>query len=484
MAGTGNSTKASKQTTNTKKKRSRAPKKPAKSITTFRSAKEWLYGLVDVERTRTSRVNPEIFKLDRMSALLVKLDSPQDELKCIHIGGTNGKGSTVLMLDSALRACGLTVGTYMSPHLEDVRERVGVGGQPISQHFFAQHMAKVEAAANALPKKYGQPTFFEAMTALAFLHFAEQAVDIAIIEVGLGGRLDSTNVIKPLISAVARVGLDHTQFLGDNVADIAREKAGIFKSGVPALTVPQEKGVVDAMRGVAEAAGTTLEVVADDIDFSHRFEAGERTGPHVRVGLASSRRTFEHVPVPLPGEHQAFNCGLVLAIIDRMGEHGFELPEPLVVEGLARTVAPGRMELVWREPRVLLDGAHNPSAMAALVRTLGSAAPYDSMVMVFGCSADKDVDKMLQEVAKGADKVVFTKAKGNPRAADPHDLASRFADMSHKMHQVGETIDEALKIAAQASGKGDLIVVTGSFYLVGETRKHLSLKAKRAAAEA
>ena len=478
MAGTGNTAKTTKQTT-TKKKRSRSTKPKDGAITTYRSAKEWLFGLIDVERTRASRVNPDVFKLDRMSALLAKLDNPQDDLKCIHIGGTNGKGSTVLMLDSALRACGLTVGVYTSPHMEDVRERISVGGVPISQHLFAQHMLKIQEAANALPKKHGSPTFFEAMTALSFLHFTEQAVDLAIVEVGLGGRLDSTNVIQPLVSAVTRVDQDHTQFLGSTLEEIAREKAGIFKGGVPALTMPQEKGIVDVMRSIAEEAGTTLEVVSDDIDFSHRFEAGERTGPHVRIGLSTERRIFEHIPVPLAGEHQAFNCGLVLAIIDRLSASGYELPEPAIVEGLAKTVAPGRMELAWKEPRVLLDGAHNPSAMAALVRTLGSAMPYDSMVMVFGCSSDKDVDAMLEEVAKGADKVVFTKAKGNPRAADPHDLAKRFESMSHKMHQVGETIDDALKTAAKASGRGDLIVVTGSFFLVGETKKHLGLKAKR-----
>lgn len=481
MAGTGNTTKKSKQTSTKKKKRSRTAKTPERAITTYRSAKEWLYSLMDIERTRTSRVDPDVFKLDRMRAILEKLDNPQDELTCVHVGGTNGKGSTVLMLDAALRACGLTVGVYTSPHLEDVRERVLVGGQPISQHFFTQHMIRVEEACRALPKNHAEPTFFEAMTALALLHFAEQAVDLAILEVGLGGRLDSTNVIEPIISAVTRVDLDHTQFLGDTVEEIAREKAGIFKSGAHALTLPQEKGIVGAMREVAESVGTTLEVVREDIEFSHRFEAGERTGPHVRIGLQTARRAFEHIPVPLPGEHQAFNCGLVLAIIDRLGEHGFELPEPAIVEGLARTQAPGRMELVWREPRILLDGAHNPSATAALIKTIGSAQPYDSMVMVFGCSMDKDVDSMLEQVAKGADKVVFTRARGNPRAADPHDLARRFEAMSHKMFQVGETIDEALKIASQASGRGDLIVVTGSFYLVGETRKHLSLKARRAA---
>ena len=486
MPTSGNATKSSKQTTTkSKKKRGKSAADSKLEITTYRSAKEWLYGLMDVERTRTSRVSPDVFKLDRMQAILAKLDNPQDELRIVHVAGTNGKGSTVAMLDSALRACGLTVGVYTSPHLEDVRERVCVDGEPITQHLFMQCMARVAEACAAIPKKHGAPTFFEAMTALGFVHFAEQAVDLAIIEVGLGGRLDSTNVVNPIISAVTRVDLDHTQFLGETLEEIAREKAGIFKGGVPALTVPQAKGVVEAMREVAESAGgggTTLEVVSDDIDFSHRFEAGERSGPHVRVGLSTERRSFEHVPVPLPGEHQAFNCGLVLAIIDRLGEHGFELPAPAVVEGLAKTKAAGRMELVWRDPRILLDGAHNPSAMAALVKTIGSAQPYDSMVMVFGCSADKDVDGMLEEVAKGADKVVFTKAKGNPRAMDPHELARRFEEMSHKMFQVEPAIDDALTTARKASGRGDLIVVTGSFYLVGETRKLLSLKAKRAAA--
>ncbi len=473
MASTGNTTASATRT-----KKSKPTKKASGEIRTFKDATDYLDSLVNVERMRASRLDADTFKLDRIRALCAKLGDPQKGFKSVHIAGTNGKGSTVGMLEHALRACNVTVGTFTSPHLTDPRERVCVGGQMLSHASFAAALEKVRVAAEALPKKIGAPTYFEAMTALAFVEFEHQAVDLAIIEVGMGGRLDSTNIIEPVLTAITRVDADHTQFLGSTHAEIAREKAGIFKPGVPALTIPQEAGAMESLRAVAAEVGATLEVVSEDIEFSHRFEAGERSGPHVRVGLTTPRVSFEHVPVPLPGEHQAFNCGLVLAMVDKLGEMGFDLPEPQVFEGLAETTIPGRMELAWKEPRVLLDGAHNPAAMSALIKTLGAAMPYDSMVLVFGCAADKDMDAMLEEVARGGDKIVFTKSKGNIRAADPNELASRFSALSPKMHQVGETLDEAIKIAARAANRGDLIVVTGSFYLVGEAKRLLAAKAK------
>ncbi|MEC9373409.1 MAG: cyanophycin synthetase, partial [Planctomycetota bacterium] len=201
--------------------------------------------------------------------------------------------------------------------------------------------------------------------------------------------------------------------------------------------------------------------------------------------LSTERTSFEHVNVPLPGEHQALNCGLALAIIDKLRDRGFEAPEIRVIEGLADTVLPGRMELAWPEPRILLDGAHNASSLKALMRSVGVHMPYDSLVVVFGCAEDKDVDELLRCVATGADKLIFTKARGVPRALDPRELQMRFMEISGKMTQIAETLPEALDLASRAVSRGDLICVTGSFYLVGEAKKHLlSLAGKQAAATA
>ena len=469
------------------KKKTGSRRKPAAArepFANYQAAVRYLMAAADVERMRASRVDPSVFTLDRMRALMKALGNPENELRAVHVAGTNGKGSVVAMAASCLRECGYTVGEYTSPHLTDLRERIRINDAPIPHAIFSEQLHRVARAADSLPKRLGQPTYFELMTAVMFLHLAEQAVDVAIIEVGLGGRLDATNVLSPEITAVTRIDLDHRQFLGDSHDAIAREKAGVFKPDVPALTIEQEKTAAAALREVAEDVGAPFEVVGDEIEFSYRFESSPQLGPHTRVGLSTDRNVFEHVPVPLPGEHQALNCGLALAILDKLSGRGFELPEAEVIEGLARTRVPGRMEMAWREPRILLDGAHNPAALAALVRSIGAHVPYDSMVMVFGCSADKDWKEMLARIGAGADKVIFTRAKNNPRAADPDDLAAAFQEDSSKMCQVAPALDEALSIAVRAAGRDDLIVVTGSFFLVGEAKKHLASRAERHTARA
>lgn len=451
------------------------------AMPSYQAAVKYLYDRMDVERARASRVDPAIFKLDRMRAILDALENPHEDLKCVHVGGTNGKGSVVAMVTSCLRACGYTVGTYTSPHLVDLRERVTINGHVIPHGQFVDVMSRVAGAIESLPSKLGEATFFEVITALAFEHFAEQAVDVAVIEVGLGGRLDSTNVIVPEVAAVTGIGLDHTQFLGDTVEKIAEQKAGIFKKGVPALTFEQESKILAVLRRVAGEVGAPFAVVGQDIDFSYRFESNPQLGPHMRVGVSHGGRGYEHVPVPLPGEHQAMNCGLALAIVSALGGRGFELPEAKVTAGLEQTKIPGRMEMAWKQPRVLLDGAHNPMALGALVKSIGANVPYDSMVVIFGCAADKDVDELLKQLARGADKVIFTKAKNNPRACDPKELNRRFGEQSGKMSQVAETLEEALSIAVRAAGREDLICITGSFYLVGEAKKLLADRAAKQA---
>lgn len=448
-------------------------KRGAPAFSGYHAAVRYLTERVNVERMNAKQVDPRIFKLDRMRFILEAMGNPHESLKCVHVAGTNGKGSICAMTTTALRGCGYTVGLYTSPHLIDLRERVQINGNLMSHHAFTEHMGRVADAACTLPPKLGEPTFFELITAAAFSHFADQAVDVAVIEVGLGGKLDSTNVITPEVAAVGSISLDHTQFLGNTTPEIARQKAGIFKKGVPALTFDQDPKVIEAMREVAEEVGAPFEVVGKDIEYSSRFEANQQLGPHTRVGLSTPRNLYEHVPVPLPGEHQALNCGLVLAIIDKLSARGFDLPPSKVVLGLEQTTIPGRMEMIWKQPKIMVDGAHNPAALAALSKNIGAHVQYDSLIVIFGCAADKDIDKMLHSVALTGDKVIFTRVKGNTRAADPGDLARRFSDQSAKMCQVAETLEDALKLASHAAGRDDLILITGSFYLVGEAKKLL-----------
>jgi dihydrofolate synthase/folylpolyglutamate synthase len=450
-------------------------------ISTFPNAVRYLLERTDIERMRLVKYDENTFKLDRMRKILEALGNPHEQVRMVHVAGTVGKGSTVAMIASMLQGCGYAVGEYTSPHLTDMRERITVNGHPIGKVEFVQLVKEIAEAAETLEE---EPTFFELVTAVAFKHFAEQAVDLSVIETGLGGRLDATNVITPEVTVLTHVDYDHTHILGRTLAEIAREKAGTFKRGVPVITFEQEDEVEQVIKEVAETVGTQVRIVNKDIEFSYRFGAAPGIGPHTRVCLITENSQFMHLPVPLPGEHQAVNCALALAVVDTLKTSGFECEEMKLLEGLASTRTPGRMELVWNQPRILVDGAHNAAALGALMRCVGAHVPYDSMVCVFGCCEDKDVPALLKRVALGGDKVIFTKAKGTPRGMDPYELQRQFADQSGKMSQVARTLPEALDLASRAVGRDDLICVTGSFYLVGETKKHLAEMTRKGKARA
>ena len=220
----------------------------------------------------------------------------------------------------------------------------------------------------------------------------------------------------------------------------------------------------------------------EDIEFSYRVESSRTDGCHARVCLTTPQSRFEHLPVPLLGEHQALNCGLALALLDQLKAKGMKIDDDLAMEGLGGVKVPGRMELINESPRMLVDGAHNAASVQALMRAIGQHIPYDSMVLVFGCAADKDIAGMMQQVATGADKVIFTAAKSNARSADPKDLAEAYEECSGRVAQVAPTLDEAITIAQSAASREDIICITGSFYLVGEAKKLMPAKRRRALA--
>lgn len=436
----------------------------------------WLLDRVDVERINPSRVDADTLKLDRMHRLAALLDDPHRAVRTVHVAGTKGKGSTCEMTAACLEACGYTVGVYTSPHLIDIRERVRINRRNIGEEAFVRCGQRVADAAANLTEQDGTPTFFELITALAFVHFAEQAVDVAVIETGLGGRLDSTNIVTPEVTAITSISLDHTQILGDTVEKIAAEKAGIFKPGVPAVSAPQADGVVEVLRRAAEATGAPFGVVGKDIDASWRFDARNNLGPHHRISLVSPRNEFDHLLVPLRGEHQAVNCAVALSILDKLCERGFKTPATRVTKGLATVRMPGRMERVWERPRIIADGAHNAESVRCLMKALSAHETYDSLVVIFGCAADKDIQGMLHEVGLAADKVIFTKTTGNARACEPEQLQRRLSDEG-KMSQTAPDVAEAINLAARAVGREDLILITGSLHLVGEAKKRLAERA-------
>lgn len=441
---------------------------PAPTPTTpFQKALKFLQTLTDYERLRIVRYNQQNFDLDRMRHLLKKLGNPETQFRSIHVAGTKGKGSTCAMTAAMLEACGYKVGLYTSPHLIDIRERIQVNGEMISQEDFA-HIAK--SLEPIVAKMKPMPTYFDVITAIAFKYFADQGVNYAVVETGLGGRLDSTNVLTPEVTAITSISKDHMAQLGNTVEKIAEEKAGIFKPGVPAVTILQEPGVEAVLKRVAERVGSPLDIAGKTIEFSYRFESTRPLGPQNRVCLTTPYSKFEHLLVPLMGEHQAVNCGLALSIIDRLKAKGVAIDDSKIIEGLAKTHIAGRMELLNTKPRIVVDGAHNAASIDATMRAIGQHVPYDSLIVIFACCGDKDVSGMLEKISNGADKVIFTRVE-SVRSADPEELASRYTELYGKMAQVAPNLREALAIAKRAVTKEDLICVTGSFYLVGEAKR-------------
>lgn len=461
----------------TRKKASRA--KPARGpFRTYDAAMRYLFSMTDYEQMLRVRYNRDTFSLDRMFRILKGLGNPQRKLRSAHIAGTKGKGSTVEMLSQMLTTCGYKVGVYTSPHIVDIRERVRIGRTMVTQAAMTRLICEIEPIVRRMVDD--KPTFFEIFTAIAFKHFANEKVDIAVIEVGLGGRLDSTNVLMPDVCGVTSISLDHMQQLGRSVSLIAREKAGIFKPAIPAVSVPQRPEVETVLKSAAKEAKTPLMFAGKDIDFSYRFESSRTAGPQTRVCVTTDTSRFEHLPVPLLGEHQALNCGLALALLDELKKKGFDkITDETAIEGLAQTYLPGRMEMICDDPRILADGAHNAASIGALMKAIGQNIPYDSMVVVFGCAVDKDIPGIMRELALGADKIVFTSAHG-PRAAKAKDLALEFEECSGKMAQIADSVEEALSIAASAVSREDIICVTGSFYLVGEAKLILAARVGRA----
>lgn len=445
-------------------------KRNIKPFRTYEQAVTYLFQSTDYEKQQRLRYNVTTFDLSRMQALLKQLGDPHKKIKCVHIAGTKGKGSTATMLAKMLEANNYKVGLYTSPHVVTIHERIMINSTMIGSKELLDLINRVHPVVERLRKQGSDPTFFEIFTAIAFLYFADQQVDIAVIETGVGGRLDSTNVITPQVVGITSISFDHMNLLGNTLESIAREKAGVIKKGVPVVTVPQEPDALKALKKQATAVKAPLIITGKDVDFSYRFESSREHGPHTRICLTTPFSRFEHLRVPLPGEHQAINCGLALAMLDQLKQQGFVIDDQKAVAGLHTITMPGRMEMICRDPRILVDAAHNAASIKALIQAIGQHIPYDSLIFIFGCNVDKDIRGMLTELQYGADKVIFTRSN-SPKAVSPLDLAEMYTEICGKMCQTAFTLSEALRIAKSAITREDLICITGSFYLVGQAKE-------------
>ena len=443
--------------------------KSKKAFRTYEEAIRYLFDRTDYEKQQRLRYNVTTFDLSRMQKLLSLLGNPHKKIDTVHIAGTKGKGSTATMLARMLEANHYKVGLYTSPHLVHLHERIVVNSEMINESEMLGLLNRAYAPVEKVSKA-AQVTFFEIMTALAFMYFADKAIDIGVIETGMGGRLDSTNVIEPKVVGITSLSFDHQQQLGNTIESIAKEKAGVFKPGVPVITVQQDPAAMQVLRSHANAVKAPFSVTGvDDIDFSHRFETSREHGPHTRICLTTPTSKFEHLRVPLHGRHQAINCGLALAMLDKLKSMGFSIDNEKAIQGLSKVSLAGRMEMICDDPRILIDGAHNAASIQALIQAIGQHIPYDSMIVIFGCNCDKDIKGMLHNLQYGADKVIFTRSNSG-KAMSPQELADMYIEISGKMCQAADSLGEALQLAKSAITKEDLICITGSFYLIGQAK--------------
>ena len=446
--------------------------KSKKAFKSYKEAIRYLSEKTDYEKEQRVGYNVTTFSLNRMEKLLSLLGNPHKKIATVHIAGTKGKGSTATMLAKMLESNDYTVGLYTSPHVVSLHERITVNSEMISEPEMLGLLNRIYAPVEKIAKINHPPTFFDIMTALAFMHFVDTKVDIAVIETGLGGRLDSTNVIKPEVVGITSLSIDHKRQLGDTIDNIAKEKAGVFKRGVPIITVQQEPEAMRVLKSRATAVKAPLSVTGNDIDFSYRFETSREHGPHTRICLTTPTSKFEHLRVPLHGKHQAINCGLALAMLDKLKSSGYEIDNGKATEGLNDVSLAGRMEMICNDPRIMIDAAHNAASIHAMIHAIGQNIPYDSMVVIFGCNNDKDVEGMLHQLQYGADKVIFTRSN-SAKAMSPQDLADMYTEICGKMCQSAMSLGEALQLARGAVSKEDLICITGSFYLIGQAKMRL-----------
>ncbi|MBL7141475.1 MAG: bifunctional folylpolyglutamate synthase/dihydrofolate synthase [Planctomycetes bacterium] len=436
----------------------------------YASALLYLFSATDYEKMRRVRYNADTFSLDRVHRLLAMIGSPHARLRSVHVAGTKGKGSTAAILHAVALGCGLKAGLYTSPHLVDLRERIRVGDRMISQEDLAARIAAIRPSVERLRGEGDAPTFFEIFTALAFDHFDRVGVDLAVVEVGLGGRLDATNVLAPDVAVITAISLDHTLQLGDTLAAIAAEKAGIIKPGVPVVSQPQPDEAARVIERACRETGAPLAVVGRDVTYT--WSPAERDGrPGVTLNVTTPAATYGGLFLPLMGEHQAVNAATALAAAEQCPI----LVECLSPEGvrvaLERVVWPGRMEYVPGTPPTVIDGAHNRASMERLVEALARHFPNRPVTVVFGSAADKDVDGMLAVLADQLpDAPVFFTRTNNPRAADPADLAARYRALAGREAVLVPDVAEAVRRAADAAGSAGLVVVCGSLYLVGEVK--------------
>lgn len=440
----------------------------SKPFNTLDEALDWLFSSTNYEQKKVLRYNTREFNLERSRGMLEMLGDPHLSYPTVHVAGTKGKGSTCAMVTAILREAGLgNVALYTSPHLTTLNERISVNFKAISGGDLLKCLCRVKGPVEAVTARgpHMKPTFFEIFTVVAFLHFALKKVDAAVIEVGLGGRLDATNLVCPAVTGITPISFDHTAILGSTLAAIAREKAGIIKEGVPLVVARQEHEAFEAISAVATERAAPL------VAYGRDYLLYE--GPGRLFDVKTARRTYASLEVPLLGPHQRRNAAMAVTIAEIAGK-SMRLPlrEQTIRKGLGALAWPGRVELFGKTPPVVVDAAHNEASAQALARAIEEAFPGQRAVVVIGIAGHKDTEGVIDALVPIAREFVATTID-SPRSEDAGELAKRIrAKCALPVHSQGDR-PKALALGRSLAGEG-LLIITGSFYLAGELRQLLS----------
>ncbi len=436
-----------------------------RKINSYRDALGYIYSFTDYEKKTSYIYSPERFQLSRVVNLLERLGNPHQQFKSIHIAGTKGKGSTAAITASILTAAGFRAGLYTSPHLHTFCERITVDGRMISRTEVMRLLDEIVPTVEAIP----EITTFEIITALGFLYFARQGVDCAVIETGLGGRLDATNVISPDVTTITSISLDHVAILGDTIEAIAREKAGIIKPNTPMVSAPQMPEALSVIEAVCAEQNAPLTLVGRDWDWRLKSSSldGQIFGVISDLPNASDICEQDYV-LPLLGQHQLLNATVAIAVIHTLRERGVNIPAQDIAQGIEQVKWAARFELLDKDPPIIVDGAHNAKSAQKLRQTLHEYFPHRDITMIFGASSDKDIAGMLGVWLPMARRIVIMQSV-HPRAAAVDDLLTRTNDFDGEV-LVAKDAKSALDIALDASTSNDVICASGSLFVAADVR--------------
>ena len=439
----------------------------------YKAALAYIDTFINSERSPDFSRQARFYNLERISHLLTQLGNPHRQLKVVHVAGSKGKGSTAALIASILTHAGYKTGLFTQPHLISPRERCRINSRLISEEEFARSVDRLKPSIEAMGelKSIGRVSFFEIYTALAFSYFADNAVDFAVIEVGLGGRLDATNVVDPLVSVITPISLEHTAILGDTHEAIAKEKAEIIKPNRPVVLAPQIPEAQAVFEDVAADRDAPIDAVGRDIHLKRKdWNISGQT-----FDLTTQSAFYPDLFLPLLGEHQAFNAATAVASIERIRKEGYTVPRTSIYDGLREVRWPGRMQVVGRSPVILLDGAHSPTSAEALCKAIREIFRYRRLILVVGLMRDKDLQAIGQVLCPFAAEIITTQAFDNPRVIPAEEIAQAWLETGANFH-VCPSVREAIPLAQSIATPSDLICIAGSIYIVGEAMKVLGIR--------